>query len=58
MVTMDISNLIFPFFYNKTYINGLLEKGYVPAEEGSRAILIQQGFLAADTNVPAITESK
>ena len=28
-VTFGISWLIFPFFYNKIYLNELLEKGYV-----------------------------
>jgi hypothetical protein len=28
-VTVGISWLIFPFFYNKIYLNELLEKGYV-----------------------------
>ena len=29
LVTCGISWLIFPFFYNKIYLNELLEKGYV-----------------------------
>lgn len=29
IVTVGISWLIFPFFYNKIYLNELLEKGYV-----------------------------
>ena len=28
-VTVGISWLVFPFFYNKIYLNELLEKGYV-----------------------------
>lgn len=34
-----VASLIFSFTYNKTYIKGLLEKGYVAeTEEGSSAI--------------------
>lgn len=44
MVTLGISWLVFPFIYNKLYINSLLKKGWKPAETGSQAILRQKGF--------------
>lgn len=47
-MTCGISNLVFPFFYNKVYINDLLEKGYTPATEVDRGILVSKGFIADD----------
>lgn len=47
-LTFCISNIVFCFIYNKIYINSLLEKGYAPASEADRAILVQKGFLAAN----------
>ena len=48
---LDISTgfifwLIFPIIYNKIYIKNLLEKGYIPADDYSRNILIQKGWIA------------
>lgn len=36
--------LIFSFFYNRLYINGLLKRGYVPADEATATILAANGF--------------
>lgn len=47
-LTWGISNLVFCFIYNKIYIKDLLEKGYVPADDASRTLLIQKGFLCAN----------
>lgn len=44
LITGGISWLVFPFFYNKVYINDLIGSGWLPAEEVSRSILIQKGF--------------
>lgn len=44
-LTFGFSSLIFPFFYNKLYINELLSKGYYPASETDREILVNKGFL-------------
>ena len=44
-ITYGISNFVFPFFYNKAYINGLLEKGYTPATEVDRDILVSNGVI-------------
>lgn len=46
-LTKGISWLVFPFFYNKLYINDLLSKGYYPASEIDREILVNRGFLLA-----------
>lgn len=51
LFTYGISILVFCFIYNKLYINGLLEKGYSPASEVDRNILISKGFLA-NTSIP------
>ncbi len=46
-LTKGISWLVFPFFYNKLYINDLLSKGYYSASEIDREILVNRGFLLA-----------
>ncbi len=48
-VTVGISWLFFPFFYNKVYLNSLLEKGYGPADDQSKNILISKGLLAKES---------
>lgn len=48
LFTFSISVLVFPFFYNKQYINGLLEKNFYPINEESKRILIENGFLLAE----------
>lgn len=45
-LTFGISWLVFPFIYNKMYINSLLEKGFAPDEEDDRDLLIRKGFIA------------
>jgi len=44
-VTFGISWLVFPFIYNKLYIKGLLESGYVPADDESKSTLTAKGIL-------------
>ena len=44
LVTLGLSLLVFPFTYNKTYIKGLLEKGYAPLDESGRALLSMKGI--------------
>lgn len=52
LLTFSISVLVFPFFYNKQYINGLLEKGYYPADENTGRILVEKGYLVTnDKNI-------
>ena len=46
MITAGISSLVFPFAYNKLYIKDLLMKGFLPASENDRNILIQKGLIA------------
>lgn len=43
--TGGLSNLVFCFIYNKIYINGLLQKGFKPAADIDRDILVNKGFL-------------
>lgn len=45
IITCFISVLIFPFFYNKQYVNGLLSNGFYPADERSKTILTNAGIL-------------
>lgn len=39
--------LVLPFIYNKRYVMGLFERGYKPADEESRKILIAKGIITA-----------
>lgn len=45
ILSVDLSSLIFAFFYNKIYLNDLLSKGYVPADKRSNVILRRKGYL-------------
>ena len=49
MLTLGISWLVMPFIYNKKYITSLLEKGYAPASDADKDILVNKGILAAET---------
>jgi hypothetical protein len=41
-----VSGIVFSFVYNKIYIKELIEKGYRPADENSRAILENNQILS------------
>ncbi len=43
-----VVSLVFSFIYNKLYINDLIANGYKPAEEASRSILVNNGFITAE----------
>ena len=51
MLTAGISTLVFPFLYNKLYIKDLLMKGFLPASETDRNILVEKGFIVASKDV-------
>ncbi len=51
MFTFGISTLIFPFVYNKLYIKELLMKGFLPALDNDRNILVEKGFIVASKDV-------
>lgn len=40
--------VILPFIYNKRYILNLLERGYKPADEESRTILVRSRIITDD----------
>ncbi|MCG3088442.1 DUF2628 domain-containing protein [Sporosarcina cyprini] len=42
-----VTSLVFCFIYNKIYIKELIEKGYYPADEHSRSVLVTNQILAA-----------
>lgn len=48
IITFGISSLVFCFIYNKIYINGLLEKGFKPASDVDKDILVSKGFMASN----------
>ncbi|WP_462410686.1 DUF2628 domain-containing protein [Neobacillus sp. Marseille-QA0830] len=41
-----VSGVVFSFVYNKIYIKELIEKGYQPADEQSKALLESQQILS------------
>ena len=45
LLTCGICWLVFPFFYNKTYINSLLMQGFTGASETDIQILVSKGFI-------------
>lgn len=42
-----ITGIVFAFIYNKIYIKELIEKGYQPADEESRALLERNGIISS-----------
>jgi hypothetical protein len=44
-LSFGITNIIFSFIYNKLYIKKLLENGYMPADDYTRAALISKGLI-------------
>lgn len=44
LITSGISWFVFPFFYNKLYIQDLLNKGYRPLDEKGVELLRAKGF--------------
>lgn len=49
-VTCGIAVFVWPFVYNKTYIKGLLEKGWLPADDMSYNTLRAKGFFIPEAN--------
>ena len=48
VVTAKLASfVVMDFMYNKIYINGLLEKGYIPADDNSANALKNKGILGA-----------
>lgn len=45
ILTLGLAWIVFPFVYNKVYIKGLLEKGFIPADEESKAALVVEGII-------------
>ena len=46
-LTFGISWFVFPFIYNSIYARGLLENGYLPADEGGISLLASRGIMLA-----------
>lgn len=44
MCTAGLGLFAFPFIYNKVYVNDLMNKGYVPTDEGSINLLKLKGI--------------
>ena len=45
MFTCGISDLVFPFFYNKLYTKELLEAGWEPADDAATKKLIEMDLI-------------
>ena len=45
-VSFGVLWLVFPFIYNQIYIKGLLNKGFIPADEESGNIIRAKGWVA------------
>ena len=45
ILTFGLSWLVFPFICNKMYIRSLLEKGYVPASDEDKSVLVAKGIM-------------
>jgi len=44
ILTLGLAWLVLPFIYNKMYIKGLLEDGWVPADDMSRNAMMTKGL--------------
>lgn len=47
IITCGISWLVMPFIYNKKYVQDLLSKGYVPADDIAKSNLAKKGIMIA-----------
>lgn len=47
IITCGISWLVMPFIYNKKYVQDLLSKGYVPADDTAKSNLAKKGIMIA-----------
>lgn len=45
ILTSGISWLILPFFYNKIYLKGMFEKGWMPGDDMSKNIMKSKGIV-------------
>lgn len=45
ILTIWLANIVLSFTYNGTYIRNLLSRGFRPADDVSREILIRNGFI-------------
>ena len=47
--TYGLGDIILSFFYNKSYISSLIEKGYKPIDEESKKLLISKNIISEKT---------
>lgn len=45
-LTVFMAQIVLSFMYNSIYIRELLNKGYKPEDEYSRAVLVAKGYIA------------
>ena len=45
LLTYNLGAIVLAFFYNKIYINNLIEKGYKPANSKSKELLLSKNII-------------
>lgn len=45
VLTFGLAQIVMAFTYNRTYIRGLLSDGFFPADNASKFVLIEKGFI-------------
>jgi len=50
-ISYGVAQIIVPFFYNKMYINDLIEKGWVPADETAANAFKAKGIYFPESNL-------
>ena len=50
IITFSIAWLVWPFMYNRKYINRMLEKGYYPSNKRDYDILAAKRFIVPNVN--------
>lgn len=49
IASFGVGCFVFPFIYNKTYIKGLIDKGFLPKTETDKTMLNMKNIMAAKT---------
>ncbi|MBP9492738.1 MAG: HrgC protein [Sulfurospirillum sp.] len=47
ILTSGLGNIVLSFFYNKSSLTALIEKGYVPVDDNSKQLLVSKNIIKA-----------